>query len=203
MSTSETSFLLVRHGRTLWNLEKRIQGRLDSPLAPEGERRVRIVRAALDASPPDRVLTSDLGRALATAEILNRRWGAPLTVDRRLREQDFGRWGGLRFAEIRKRDMDYEVAKGWEFRPPGGESRLEVLDRASKALLDAAATWPGDDILVTTHHGVIKSLLYFLWRDDYMPGKKKKFNPDKGQRVAVRDGRLVPAETDIAFLPDR
>jgi probable phosphoglycerate mutase len=51
---------------------------------------------------------------------------------------------------------------GWDFRPPGGESRRSQLERSRQVLLEAAGRWPGVSILVVTHGGVLKSLVHQL-----------------------------------------
>ncbi|EPR44124.1 Phosphoglycerate mutase [Desulfovibrio sp. X2] len=171
-----TRFLLLRHGETLWNQEHRIQGQLETPLAPEGEAQARRWGVRLADEGASRILASDLGRAVATAEILNQRLKVPLATDFRLREQDWGQWSGLTLDTL-ERDKGGELAalaaKGWDFRPPGGESRREVLARMLAALEDAAGTFPGQRILVVSHLGAIKCLTYHLLGRDFQASDSK------------------------------
>ena len=91
-------FAVLRHAPTVWNAEKRLQGMSDTPLSAEGEARARTWRLPAPADAWRRV-SSPLQRARRTAELLQP--GAPVTIDRRLREMSFGIWEGLSIAELR------------------------------------------------------------------------------------------------------
>ena len=158
----KTLFGLIRHARTEWNLQKRIQGQQDTPIALEGKKQARKWRQLLKAFNWDRILTSDTGRATQTADLINETLCIPIQPEPRLREQDWGAWTGKTVAQLRQETslLAEQEAKGWNFCPPGGEVLESVWRRSSRALLDAAQKWPGSRILVITHEGVIKSLIY-------------------------------------------
>ena len=169
-----TRFGLIRHAQTVWNREKKIQGHSDSPLTDAG-----IVQATrwgrlLEQFSWNRLLASDTGRALATVEIIGAYLNIPLTGDPRLREQDWGRWAGKTIAQL-KAEQPLELAEqtnaGWDFRPPDGEDRRSVLARSRAALQDAFTRWPGENILVVTHEGVIKCLVYHLSGRQFLPSE--------------------------------
>jgi len=160
-----TRFGLMRHAQTRWNLEKKIQGQSDSPLTADGRRQATRWGQLLKQGAWDRIIASDIERAHQTAELINVCLKISLTTDSRLREQDWGQWVGKTIAQLKTenpQELDEQVAAGWAFRPPGGEDRRHVLKRSQKALLEAAARWPASNILVVTHEGVIKSLIYHL-----------------------------------------
>jgi len=160
-----TRFGLIRHAETVWNRERRVQGQLDSPLTPEGEQQASRWGRTLQSFSWDRILASDTGRAQATAAVINAHLNLPIESDPRLRELDWGCWSARTIAQIRAEDREAVAAQeaaGWEFRPPGGESRRQQLERSRQALIDAAGRRPGDCILVVTHEGVIKSLAHHL-----------------------------------------
>ncbi len=170
----ETRFGLIRHAETLWNREKRIQGHRDSPLTPAGEKKALRWGARLAAEGWDRVIASDLGRAAATAERVNRALGLPLGRDRRLREQDWGAWSGKRVDDLLQEVPDLAgryTHLGWRFCPPGGESREAVCRRGAEALCRAAGRWPGGRILVVTHAGMIRCLVNGLLGRSFLPGE--------------------------------
>ncbi len=96
-----TRFGLIRHAQTVWNREKKVQGHSDSPLTLEGELQASRWGKILDQFPWNRLLASDTGRALATAEIINAYLKIPLTIDSRLREQDWGHWVGKTIPQIK------------------------------------------------------------------------------------------------------
>lgn len=160
-----TRFGLIRHAETVWNRERRIQGQGDSPLTPEGKRMADRWARLLGAFPWDRLLVSDSGRALATARRIQAELERPLEVEPRLRELDWGAWTGRTLAEIGRAEPETlarQVRAGWDFRPPGGESRRELLERVRDALGEAARRHEGERLLVVTHGGVLRSLELFL-----------------------------------------
>jgi bisphosphoglycerate-dependent phosphoglycerate mutase len=68
---SEIELFLVRHGETQWNVENRFQGQLDSPLTETGIRQAEQLGKALAGIPFDDIISSDLGRAIHTANLTN------------------------------------------------------------------------------------------------------------------------------------
>jgi probable phosphoglycerate mutase len=175
-----TRFGLVRHAQTIWNREKKIQGQNDSPLTSDGRIQALQWGQLLKPFPWNRILASDIGRAVETAKIINRGLRIPLQTDTRLREQDWGQWTGETILSLQTDsplELDNQIRAGWAFRPPGGENRRSVLGRSRQALLAAAEKWPGSTILVLTHEGVVKSLIYHLCGRRYLPGEPAIIKP--------------------------
>ena len=169
---SSTRFGLLRHAQTEWNLEKRIQGQEDSPLTPEGKDQAEEWGRILKGHEWTRIITSDSGRALETAALVNTLLKVHIISDSRLREQAWGRWTGKTVAQLKNEEsqlLDEQVRAGWNFRPPGGENRNMVWERSQKALRAATEKWPGETILVITHEGVIKCLVYRLCSRQFLP----------------------------------
>jgi broad specificity phosphatase PhoE len=188
-----TLFGLIRHGRTFWNDEKRIQGQADSPLTPQGAGHIAIWAERLVPGGWDRILASDLGRARQTADIINELLRIPLSYDSDLREQDWGQWTGRLLPEIETQARDQlrgDVSSGWHFRPPGGEDRNSVVTRGKKALARAVERWPGRRILVITHGGLIKCLTYWLLERLFMPGEPAVLKPYWLHWLAHKNDRL-------------
>lgn len=205
-----TLFCLLRHGETLWNRAKRIQGQAESPLTPEGQEQAKAWGRALTAWGFQRILSSDLGRAVETAELCNLSLYLPHERDPRLREQHWGRWQGCVLRELRQDDleiMDRLERAGWEFRPPGGESRTEMYARIREALLDAATRHAGERILVVTHRGVLRTLDYGITGCDYMPGSPESTRRGRLLLVRVRGDVLEvagrDAPLDVPYPPDQ
>lgn len=152
-----TRLVLIRHGPTAWNRDKRLQGRSDVPLSPAGRRWV----ASWRVPPEFRNLTlyaSPLSRARETAEIL---FGTETTIrtDDRLREMSFGDWEGELLHELRARlgsEMAANEQRGFDFTPPGGESPRMVLTRMRPLLAEIAAA--GMDCVAVCHLGLIRAL---------------------------------------------
>jgi len=156
-----TRFGLLRHATTVWNQEKRIQGQRDTPLTQFGEHQARSWGERLKEHPWDRIISSDTGRAIETASLINISFQAPLISEARLREQDWGNWTGKTLDQIKK-EATQQAEAGWKFCPPGGEDRDAVCKRSQQALQAIGDRWRGETILVVTHEGVIKCLIYKL-----------------------------------------
>ena len=173
-SKYEIRFGLIRHAQTVWNREKRIQGQLDSPLTDRGVQDARNWGKRLHRFSWDRIVCSDLGRARQTASCIAEALDLSIACDIRLREQDWGQWEGERIADLRRSDPDLLASmekSGWAFRPPQGESREAVWKRGCLALKDAAIGSAGKNILVVTHEGVIKCLVYRMLGRAFVPGE--------------------------------
>jgi probable phosphoglycerate mutase len=186
----------MRHAPTVWNAEKRIQGQSDSPLTPTGERMALRWGRVLQQQCYKRILTSDLGRALATAQAVNVSLNLPLSAEPRLREQDWGRWTGESIAALRARNPQQLTAaqnRGWDFRPPGGESRRDVWQRGRAALAAAAHRWPGETLLVVTHEGMIKCLAYRLTARRFLPTEAPLLRPFHLHRLRCARAHLATA----------
>ena len=172
--TQSTRFGLLRHAETVWNREKKIQGVSDSPLTREGSRMAEKWGEILSAISWDRILVSDIGRAFETAARINRVLKISMGAEKRLREQDWGSWTGKTVREIERHEprvLAEQIQAGWKFCPPEGEDRLSVWQRSHNALCEAAENWSGQTILVVTHEGVIKSLIYHLSNRKFVPGE--------------------------------
>ena len=205
MSVS-TLFGLLRHGQTIWNTQGRVQGRLDSPLTPEG---VAAVREWADflGGPRwkwNRILSSPAPRATATAQLINEKLRVDIQLEEDLREQDWGAWEGLSWSEIRTGygdELHTQVEKGWSFRPPGGESRGEVRDRVRGLLSRFGRHHAGEQILVISHQGVMKSLIYAIEKREFLPEEPKLIDKNLLQTVSCCNDTITGFAYNIEPLP--
>ncbi|WP_147819357.1 histidine phosphatase family protein [Salidesulfovibrio onnuriiensis] len=198
----ETHFILMRHARTEWNQQRRIQGQTDTPLALEGIDMARNWGASPELRDIDLILTSDMLRARQTSELVNERLDVPVLEDARLREQHWGDWTGLYVADLRAmRDTVRALEnQGYGFRPPNGEDRQQVFDRAAEALHDAAKAHAGKRILVTTHNGVLRVLAYKLLGMDFIPDEKRPISKDyRLHHLVCADGELAVRQLNLEF----
>jgi glucosyl-3-phosphoglycerate phosphatase len=146
--------LLWRHGRTAWNAEHRFQGHSDVPLNATGHEQARRTARYLAALHPAAIYSSDLVRAVETAEYLAGLTGLPLQLEKDLRERGGGSWEGLTDQEIRTQYPAEYAA--WV--PPDGESVTVVADRSAAALQRIADTLDGGSLAVLVSHGAAISL---------------------------------------------
>ncbi|MFN0070063.1 MAG: histidine phosphatase family protein [Chloroflexota bacterium] len=154
--------LLARHGETEWNLSRRFQGHLDSPLTDRGREQAALLAERLAREPVSAVYSSDLGRAMDTAQPISLRHGLPLVSSPLLREIDCGHWTGQAKEELALRHPEaierYRIAPSLH-RMPGGESLADVQARGSQFLRDLQPGEPGSYIVLITHHIVVETLL--------------------------------------------
>lgn len=187
-----TRFLIMRHARTEWNEQRRIQGVTDTRLSRAGREQAAQWAKQLEARPFDAVLSSPLSRTMETARTVNSR-GLLHTTHQDLREQDWGHWTGCSAQKLRG-ELGEEVrrmeAMGFDFRPPGGESRREVAERAAQALKDIARDNPGRTLLTVTHNGVILALLASLQGLSYLPHEPLPYITYRLHTVVCEDGAL-------------
>lgn len=147
--------VLWRHGRTAWNSINRFQGQEDVPLDEVGLDQVRRAAQTLIGLKPTKIVSSDLERARVTAESLAALAGLNVLTDPDLRETFAGVWQGLTRTEIIERFPQEFAAWGGDsdIRPGGGETRLEVADRVTRAIEKALQDIPENGTLVVASHG--------------------------------------------------
>ncbi len=161
--TSPTTILMMRHGETGWNAERRLQGHTDIALNRAGEHQAQLLALALRGERFDAIVASDLVRAHQTAHAIAERHGLPVHSDARLRERCYGRFEGLCYSDI-ERDFPTEYA-AWQARdidavmPPGlrvAESFRQFYQRTTAAILDWAQRHPGQTLALVAHGGVLE-----------------------------------------------
>lgn len=177
--------IVLRHGATEWNLDRRIQGHADPPLAPAGRAQVASWRL-----PPDWLelpcLASPLRRALETAMILGFK-GVSAVPE--LIEMNWGRFEGFRLAELRAkggREFASNEAAGLDFRPLGGESPREVMARLSQWLECLPAS--ERQAVAVTHKGVRRALLALATGWDMRGPPPIKIRDEQAMLLNVQPG---------------
>jgi broad specificity phosphatase PhoE len=153
--------ILVRHGETVHNVAGIAQGWSDSALSEGGVAQVRALAKRLRSSGATALYSSPLGRALSTARAIAEEVGLDITPLDELREMNYGRWEGLSFLDVRRRDdADYQA---WladpDARCPGGESHNDVrrrMERAFATIEAAAREDAGTCAIVVTHGTAIR-----------------------------------------------
>ena len=192
------NIILIRHGETAWNAERRLQGHLDISLNVEGERQASLLAAALAAEPIDLIVSSDLQRARQTAQAVATLRGMPLQIESGLRERCYGGFEGLLYSEIEQR-FPAEFA-AWQARdvdailPDGkncGETFRQFYGRATGAILGLARAHSGGSIAMVAHGGVLECAYRMaLGLPLETPRDFKVFNASIN-RFHVEEGRLV------------
>ena len=197
-----TTFGLLRHGQTVWNLEKRIQGSGNSALTEAGIDFCEKWGQQLTAGQPKwtRIIASPLQRTRLTAEIVNRSLHLPIKIVEGIREQYWGQWEGLTIDEIKAKfseDFNNQIQRGWQFRPTGGESREEVRQRVLAALTAECGKKKDENILVISHLGVIKSILYSIENRAYLPEEPRLGHKNRFHTISCRGNEFSIVRKDI------
>ena len=160
-----TRLILIRHGESTWNKERRIQGQLDPPLSDLGTTQARLVARRLASRHVDAMYTSDLQRARQTAAPIAEALGLSATPMSELREIYLGEWEGLHADDIAQRFP--EAWDEWTREPswdvvPGGEGAAAFEARVESALHDLFERHAGNDVVIVTHGGVIQVALHHV-----------------------------------------
>ena len=163
--------VLIRPGETEWNRQGRWQGWVSIPLNDLGRRQATALANFIRHIGMGALYTSDLKRALETAECLAQPLGFTPIPDARLRERNIGLWQGLTLDEMRAWYPDEYATMLSDidgYRIPGGESRNDVRARVTKALNDILKQSSSETVGILSHTTAIKVLL-----GDLIPG----YNP--------------------------
>ncbi|MDD3888403.1 MAG: alpha-ribazole phosphatase [Syntrophomonadaceae bacterium] len=189
--------ILVRHGQTEWNSLQKYQGHTDVQLNELGRQQAyRIGEYLKDHETVEALYASDLSRTRETAEIIGHKVNLPVITDTRLRELLFGIWEGLTFSEVYQQyreEFEYWYDNTSEFRVPEGESFNELLIRSMQALREIADRHTGT-VVVATHGGVVRALLYHLqltkdlWQNSVDPGSMSIFEVNQESIQALQIG---------------
>jgi broad specificity phosphatase PhoE len=151
---------LVRHGETLWNQEKKIQGITDVELSPLGLEQVTKLSQALRQEKFDRIVTSPLKRAYDTARAIGVHHGLPIVVENDLHELNAGEFEGMTYQDLRLRYTEF--LERWmidhaSVSMPQGESLQDVQDRVWPVIQRLTET--SGHVLVVSHSFVIIAIL--------------------------------------------
>lgn len=152
---------ITRHGETVWNIEKRMQGSQDSPLTAKGIQNALSLGKALKNIQFTAILSSPSGRTVHTANLIKGERKLPVIFDDNLKEIDMGDWEGKTQTAIEAAfPLEYDAF--WNaphlYTPVGGETFTQVRERAQQFLNHIKREYQSGNILVVTHSVVIKCL---------------------------------------------
>jgi broad specificity phosphatase PhoE len=164
--TKQTTLYFIRHGETISNKNRIRQGvQIDDYLDTQGVLQAQKIVPIIKALNLDLLFTSYLHRAEETAALINSYLETPIQVfhDFRLRERDFGSLTGKtreQWDKIMPDNREPETLQTYDYRPYGGECVEDVRQRAVSSILDIADNFPGKNIGIITHNGIIRLLLF-------------------------------------------
>jgi probable phosphoglycerate mutase len=157
--------IIVRHGQSEGNRDRVFTGHGPSPLTERGREEARCVATRIAASPVDALFSSDLPRAVQTAEPIAELTGVPIVQDSALREKNFGDLTGMSFSELEAKHPDVWrglLARDTRFQPPGGESHAMCRERVSGFLSRLFESRTSGRVVLVSHGVAINHLLFSL-----------------------------------------
>ncbi len=149
---------IVRHGQTEENIRRMLQGHLPGKLTEEGKEQVRKVaeRLAKENIPFKCIVTSDLKRAVDSANIIAERLSLPVIPMKILRERDWGKYTGMPLLEAAEK---FKKDGKWVFPDGDVESEAEIYERAERALELLKEEYKEDAIIAVTHGQFARNLI--------------------------------------------
>lgn len=194
-----TRLFLVRHGRSTWNADHRIQGCADPPLDGVGQEQARQLAERLREHPPAVLYTSPLQRARETAEIIGQALGVPVMSDERLKEYDVGDITGLTWEQVVEQYPD--VAQLWaegseSVEIPGEEGNAPFRARVAAAFGEIVAQHPEGPVGVVAHGG---TLCIYL---NHLIGLPSRFSPFHFGNGSLSIVEVNPVRPHIMLLND-
>ena len=160
----ETEIILIRHGETEWNSQKRMQGHSNSNLSEVGRGQIQALGELMKNVSFDHIYSSDSLRARQTAEAITQYSGHTLQFDQRIREKNLGVFEGLTSTEAKERHPEvYRLFKtaGANYVIDEGESTQQLLERALEFSEEIRLRHPQERVVMVTHGGVVRVLMKY------------------------------------------
>jgi len=186
--------VLIRHGQTAYNLERRMQGQLDIPLNETGRKQAAACGKLLQTlewfAKPEMLISSDLCRASETAEHVARALGLPITPDNRLREWMLGDWQGLTIEEAAALsgegiDPTIDAPIG---RPNNAESMEHMAERVAALLQEVMNS--SQSVVLVSHGGTLQIVMCLLLGVDITHRRQFSFGSASVTRLAFGDDNV-------------
>jgi broad specificity phosphatase PhoE len=190
-SRATGKFIMVRHGESQGNRDRRFPISSEIPLTEVGIRQAEeAARRITELFKPEAVISSPFRRARQTSEIIAAQLKLPIEVAQDIQERDLGMLKGRSYEnvrELRRNDPSYKRAQKWLWRPVGGESYEDVRSRVIGALESLLAKYSGSEIVVVSHGVVMLSVwahIVGVWQGAHLP-------PNCGIVLVEHDGRRM------------
>lgn len=195
-----TTVYLTRHGQTLWNIDRRLQGTGNSKLTELGINQAKSLRDRLKDIDIDVIYTSPLERAFETAKILKGDKEIKIINKNELREISFGEYEGSTEIELLKQGRGEEIKKIFngdiKVKSPGGESLEELYHRISSGIEEILNIEDGKNILIVSHGMSLRVII------NYFNNGKEVFNEIMGQATLTKIN-CINNKFEIEYLNDR
>lgn len=175
-AVSRGKFIMVRHGESEGNRDRRFTITTDTPLTDRGRQQAqRAGRRITQLFRPEVIVSSPFVRARQTSAIIAEELRLPIEVVHDLHERDLGCLKGQSYDALRemvRTDPGYDATNGWAWRPEGGESYEDVRQRVMVAIEELRKRYAGREIVVVSHGGVMLSVWAHIagaWHGAHLP----------------------------------
>jgi probable phosphoglycerate mutase len=172
-----TQVFFIRHGQTTWNFEKREMGQLDSPLSEKGEMQANAIAKRLESVSFTALYSSDLGRAMQTAEYISTVTEKDIITDIELRERNMGIFQGYTRNEIEEKFpmewSEYNSSARFDYVIPNGESQRQRYERSIRVFNRLANKHPSEKIVIVSHNGILRGIFEYVL--GLPPGNEDRF----------------------------
>ncbi|MBK20484.1 MAG: hypothetical protein CMM52_16765 [Rhodospirillaceae bacterium] len=194
-----TALALIRHGPTVWNEQKRLQGQTDIPLSPDGQERVKSWKVPEEFTAFN-WFASPLSRAQQTAKLL----GLTVETEAAIIEMHWGDWEGQTGPDLREKYGEEFIRRqkmGIDLRPDGGESPRDVRARVKEWVSRIAES--GTDTGAVAHQGIIRAMISLATGWDMINPPPEKMEWDAVQLFSVSPGGEVEIDRlNISLLTE-
>ncbi|NLK44653.1 MAG: histidine phosphatase family protein [Tissierellia bacterium] len=160
-----TKLYLIRHGQSEWNILSKVQGQKDANLTNIGREQARKLGKRLIDENIDIIFSSDLSRALETAEIISSMINKPVVESKEIQEINFGPWEGLTLAEIQKKYKEEYLIwmkKPDKFKLEGAETLDNLKNRVMKYVEKVLIENKDKNIAIVSHNATLKIIILNL-----------------------------------------
>jgi probable phosphoglycerate mutase len=202
-----TQILLVRHGETDWNKAQRLQGHIDIGLNDQGIVQAKLLGSALAQEKIDIAYSSDLSRALDTANTITAHHDVPTFIDANLRERCYGEIQGMTYQEIEQQLPDNHRAwhsRNPDFQPLGGETLRQFYERVTTSIERIAKNHLGQVILIVAHGGVLDCMYRHATQMDITEKRKVELLNTSLNRLKYHENRFeIESWGDVSHLQDQ
>ena len=177
--------IMVRHGESEGNAIRRFTTSGEAQITDLGRRQAHEAAVKIKLMfKPTLVIASTFLRARETGRIIAEELGIPLELEHEFREQSLGQLAGLPYESVQQ-DPTFDPKQSWLWRPPGGESHIDVRARVAPVLDRVAEKYPDAEIVIVSHGGVMRCAWAHVtarWEDTHIP-------PNCGIVLIEHDGR--------------
>jgi probable phosphoglycerate mutase len=161
-----TRVIFIRHGETLWNVEGREMGQMNSPLTDLGEKQAKAIAKRLKQTHISHLYSSDLGRTIQTATYISKSCDLEIKLNIELRERNMGIFEGYTRSEMKDNFPteweEYNSLNKFDYVIPNGESQRQRLERSIKVMNHLADSHPEETIVAVSHGGILRGFFEFV-----------------------------------------